>query len=167
MHGRNGRARRAALSAALLVSLQSIAFAQVSGTWVGGIGGNLNDPLNWTSNPLVPGGGGTATIIGNSGMFSGSLTLGGLTYSASGSGTISTIDLTGPASLNISSPWIGSSDELPLAAHRIGLSTTSVSATKTGNGVFRITGGASASTLTINSGTLISQVGLNSNHGTV
>src|SRR5687767_361654 len=58
------------------------AFAQVNGTWTGAAGTLWwNDPLNWTSNPQFPTGGGVATFRDSAFVSLNALpTLGGIVF---------------------------------------------------------------------------------------
>jgi autotransporter-associated beta strand protein len=87
------RKRIAQLAGVVLTASHSIVTAQVSGSWVGPSFGSWTTGANWSSNPLVPGGGGYATFKGYTSSIvvdSGSVLLNGLVFDSRGDYSIGT-----------------------------------------------------------------------------
>jgi autotransporter-associated beta strand protein len=155
-----GRALRAIAAAACAIGTPVM--AQVSGSWVSLTGGTWSGGSNWSSNPLFPDGGGTATIgVGNiSIQLNPNVTLGQLTFKP-GRGSIivgtTSFTLTGAGQIGTAfampgpQPIIGQAGAsiFPRIAGSVGL-------TKTGPGLLLL-GGTNSYTggTSINGGTLI------------
>lgn len=162
---RRGFAR--ALLSAAIGAVPGAALGQTSGTWVNVGTGNWSNPIHWTSNPLVPGSGGEATLPGNLWGTS-TITIdspvslsrlgisGPSAYSLGGT----TLTLTGAANLDVSS-----TPSMPQAYsqwyspnhHRITAPIVATAGlTKTGTGLVVLGGTNSiAGPIALNGGTLI------------
>lgn len=161
------RSRVALLAAAALHAAPVLLHAQVSGTWINPYNGTWTNPSNWSSNPLVPGDGGVATLPAGSWgptiitLPAPSVTLsrievsGPSPYSIFTSGTIA---FTGPAIIDASgnsqsNTWVSPFN----GAHSFGRMVSTSGLIKNGNGVLLTTSfGSISGGITVNGGTLVS-----------
>ncbi|HEY7090321.1 MAG TPA: autotransporter-associated beta strand repeat-containing protein [Tepidisphaeraceae bacterium] len=151
-----------ALAGAAVLSLSATGYSQVSGSWITLGGGSWSVGSNWTSNPLFPDGGGTATVsVGDASIrLDTNVTLGRIAFQPGRGSSIlgtSSITLVGPGQINTAFALPG--PQMIIA--QAGASITSIIAgsaglTKTGPGLLSLGGINSFSGgVSVNGGTLI------------
>jgi autotransporter-associated beta strand protein len=165
MNGNFLRRRALRAIAAAVCGLTAAAQGQVSGSWVSLTGGSWSVGSNWSSNPLFPDGGGTATVgIGNVALrVDVPITLDRVLFqSVRGSSVFDPIGGTG--SITLSGPAV---IETTLNLRQLGTFSTaggssvgrvhgSAGLTKTGPGLLVLSGGSYTGGTYINEGTLAS-----------